>query len=148
MLQEEYARLAKSVENISKEQAEQIVGTALEKLRIEIGAMIIDVWTCGPGEGNIDVLQPFTRKKDGDAPEIKTKFIALTSDQRGLLSWIAEYKKALSLDGVQDLVRRGKAVDRIGGGRKLLVVSSKGYTVKPKVLLAYSSKMMVNYSVF
>jgi hypothetical protein len=129
MLQEEYARLAKSVENISKEQAEQIVGTALEKLRIEIGAMIIDVWTCGPGEGNIDVLQPFTRKKDGDAPEIKTKFIALTSDQRGLLSWIAEYKKALSLDGVQDLVRRGKAVDRIGGeeitGRFLEGIYSK-----------------------
>src|SRR6516165_927061 len=95
MLQEEYVRLAKSVDNISAEQAKQIIGTVLDKLKAEARAIIVDVWTREPGQGGVDILVPYLRRSDPQVPGPQN--IALTEKATGVLVWVAETRKPVWL---------------------------------------------------
>jgi|RhiMetdeSRZDD1v2_1073273.scaffolds.fasta_scaffold133476_1 hypothetical protein len=64
MLHEEYSRLAKSVDYVSEDQAKQIIGIVLDKLKEYIGAVIVDVWLRTPGRGGVDILMNYLRRCD------------------------------------------------------------------------------------
>jgi len=95
MLHEEYARLAKSLDNVTEDQARLIITPVLDKLKATTGAIIVDVWVRESGK-DIDVLVPYLRRKDREVPE--TQFVALTKDAQGLLVWVAEMLKPVWLD--------------------------------------------------
>jgi hypothetical protein len=111
MFQEEYVRLAKSVENISDEQAKQIVGTVLDKLKVEVRAIIVDVWVHEPGKDAVDILVSYLRRSDPQVPGPQS--IALTEKATGLLVWVAETRKPVWLDDIP--VQATSAVNRLTG---------------------------------
>jgi hypothetical protein len=96
VLHEEYARLAKSLENVTEEQAKQIITPVLDKLRAVTGAIIADVWVREAGKDDVDILVPFLRRKDREVPE--TQFVVLTETAKGLLVWVAEKLQPVWLD--------------------------------------------------
>jgi hypothetical protein len=110
MLQE-YLRLAKTVDNIAKNEANEIIGTVLDKLKAEVNAIIVDVWTRYPGYGGIDILQPYLRKSDPGVPAPHP--IALTADQTGLLVWVAEKREPVWLDDIPERATSG--INRLSG---------------------------------
>src|SRR5947209_4418645 len=89
----EYWRLAKSLDNLTWEQAEQIIGTVLERIKSDIGAVIMDVWVREPGANEIDILIPFVRRCDPGVPPAQN--IALTDRATGLLVWVTENRKPI-----------------------------------------------------
>ncbi|MCA1456979.1 hypothetical protein I6F35_27795 [Bradyrhizobium sp. BRP22] len=111
MFQEEYARLAKSVDNISEEQAKQIIGSVLAKLKEEARAIIVDVWVRETGQGGVDILVPYLRRSDPHVPG--TQNIALTEKATGLLVWVAETQKPVWLHDIP--VQATSAVNRLTG---------------------------------
>lgn len=96
MLHEEYARIAKSLDNVTGQQAEQIMAPVLDKLRAVTSAMLVDIWVREPGRDGVDVLTPYLRRKDRDVPD--TQFVALTKEAKGLLVWVAENLKPVLID--------------------------------------------------
>jgi hypothetical protein len=96
VLHEEYARLARSLENVTEEQAKQIITPVLDKLRAVTGAIIADVWVREAGKDDVDILVPFLRRKDREVPE--TQFVVLTETAKGLLVWVAEKLQPVWLD--------------------------------------------------
>jgi nucleoside 2-deoxyribosyltransferase len=111
MLQDEYVRIAKSVDNLSEGQAKQIIGTVLDKLKAEVGAIIVDVWLLDPGQGGVDILVPYLRRSDPQVPG--TQKIALTDKATGLLVWVAETRKPVWLDDIP--VQATSALNRLTG---------------------------------
>src|SRR4051794_36898984 len=95
---EEYLRLAKSLDNISEEQAKHIISAVLDKLKAETNAMIVDVWVREPGKDGVDILIPFLRRSDPQVPEPQN--IALTERATGLLVWVAETRKQVWIDDI------------------------------------------------
>jgi hypothetical protein len=111
MLQEEYVRLAKSVDNISEEQTKQIISTVLDKLKAEVRAIIVDVWTREPGRDGIDILVPYLRRSDPQVPG--PQHIALAERATGLLVWVAETRNPVWLDDIPAQATSG--VNRLTG---------------------------------
>jgi hypothetical protein len=111
MLQDEYLRLAKSVDSISEEQAKQIIGTVLDKLKAEAGAIIVDVWLREPGQSGVDILVPYLRRSDPHVPAPQN--IALTESATGVLVWVAETRKTVWLDDIP--AQATSAVNRLTG---------------------------------
>src|SRR5262249_49457910 len=111
MLQDEYVRLAKSVDHISEEQAKQIIGTVLDKLKAEAGAIIVDVWVREPGQGGVDILVPYLRRSDTQGPG--PQHIALTEKATSVLVWVAETLQPVWLDNIP--VEATSAPNRLTG---------------------------------
>ena len=106
MLQDEYARLAKSVGYVSERQARDIISIVLEKVKRDCKAGIVEVWIREHGHGNVDVLRSYIRLKDENIPA--SQVIALTNDATGLLVWIAEKRRPVWLNDI----RRGATSGR------------------------------------
>jgi hypothetical protein len=100
----EYIRLAKSIDNISHDQTKEIIGTVIDRLKSEIGAIIIDVWIIVPGRG-YDILNNYYRLSEPYVPAPQA--IALTPDQTGLLAWVAEKRKPIWLDDIPATAKSG-----------------------------------------
>jgi hypothetical protein len=110
MLQE-YLRLAKTVDNISRSQASEILNAVLDKLKVETRAIIVDIWTRHPGHGGTDILQPYLRRSDPKVPGPHP--IAMTKEQTGLLVWVAENREPVWLDDIPAHAKSG--LNRLSG---------------------------------
>jgi hypothetical protein len=98
MLLHEYIRLAKSVDYASIEQSQQAIGVALDRIKRETGAIIVDLWTRVPGYADIDILEPYLRRSEpGILAPLK---ISLTDQAVGLLVWVAETGRPVWLNDI------------------------------------------------
>jgi GAF domain-containing protein len=101
MLQDDFNRLAKSVDNLSEDQAKRICSAALERFKNEIGAFIVDIWTRIPGDHGIDFLSRFLHLGEG-LQQNQPLAIPLTSSARGLLVWVAEFDQDVLLEDIAE----------------------------------------------
>jgi hypothetical protein len=117
ILHEEYSRLAKSVDYVSDDQAKQIIGIVLDKLKDHLGAVIVDVWLRTPGGGGVDILMNYLRRCDPLTPPPQP--IAITESATGLLVWIAEERKPVWLDDIPAHAKSGvnRLTDQVIEGR-------------------------------
>jgi hypothetical protein len=98
MILDEYIRLAKSVDYVSIEQSKMTIGIMLDKLKGNVNAVIVDLWTRMPGQSGVDILQPYLRRSDPSTPTPMS--IALTREATGLLTWVAETEKSVWLKDI------------------------------------------------
>jgi hypothetical protein len=108
MLNEEYTRLAKSLDSISDDQCKDVIGVALDRLRSDVGAMVVDLWVRTPGREGIDVLSLYLARNDAMRPP--PMLIALTSNATGLLVWVAENVKSVWIDDIDEMMKTNKSV--------------------------------------
>ena len=106
MLQDEYARLARSVGYVSERQARDIISIVLEKIKRDCKANIVEIWVRESGHGNVDVLRSYIRLKDENIPA--SQVIALTRDATGLLAWITEKRRPVWLNDIKSGATSGR----------------------------------------
>src|SRR5215475_9724762 len=109
MLQDEYDRLAKSVGYVSERQAKDIIYIALEKIKRDANAGIVEVWAINHDVRGVGILRSYIRLADRGIPAPQD--IVLDNDARGLLVWVAEKRKPIWMNDI----RRGAS-----SGRNLL----------------------------
>ena len=98
MLQEDIYRLAKAVDYLQEPQAAEILGVVLERLKVDISAIIADIWVRAPAEGGISILDLFVSRADEGRPPRGT--VVVTDKPESLLAWVVEREKPLWLDDI------------------------------------------------
>jgi len=111
MLQEDIYRLAKAVDSLHEQQAADILGVVLERLKEDVSAIIADIWIRAPAEGGISILEPFVSRADEGRPTRGR--VVVTDKPESLLAWVVEREKPLWLDDVG--TGSGAAVNRLDG---------------------------------
>ena len=98
MLSRDYNRLAMGIDKLSRDHAKRVIGSVLDKYKQLIGANIAAVWVRIAGKDNVDFLQVYVDRGDGQGRNPEP--IALTNKARGLFAWVAEYNAALWLSNI------------------------------------------------
>ena len=96
---------ARSVDYISNEQAAAAINIVLEKSKNDANAAIAELWVYEQGQ-DVDVLRSYARVADAGIPNPQR--IPLHDKATGFLVWIAEKKKALWLNDIQEGAKSGK----------------------------------------
>jgi hypothetical protein len=98
MLSRDYYRFAMGVDKLSRHHSKRVIGSVLDKYKQLIGANIAAVWVRIAGQDNVDFLQVYVDRGDGQGRNPEP--IALTDNASGLFAWVAEHNQPLWLSNV------------------------------------------------
>ena len=105
MLQNEYIKLAKSVDYVSEKQAKEIITIVLDKIKVDANAAIAEVWIIEHGQNN-DILKSYVRRSEPGIPIPQN--ISLTETATGLLVWVAEKKQPIWINDIEEGAKSGR----------------------------------------
>jgi hypothetical protein len=132
MLHDDITRLAETLDYLSEEQAKQLLGTVLDRLKEDIGAFIIDIWLYVPGKAGIGILTPYLSRSDAKRPDLEP--IAMTEDAKSLLAWGVENERPLWLDNIKEGAPSAKNLldnEEISGRYMDIYSSTRAYAAIP-----------------
>ena len=111
MLQDDIHHLARAVDYLPEEQAGELLGIVLERLKDDTSAIIADIWLRVPALGGLSVLNLFVSREEPGRP--KPDAVVINDKPESLLAWVAERNKPLWLDDIT--VGASSATNRLDG---------------------------------